>query len=274
MNGNDENDFESFLVNKGFKVKNITDPKVQYLILGSSKVDELEVYQQIQTSIDEGFELFIYTQELFVAWLISRINPLQEWTEEELLISVSDHDPMQSVIDHEEFTWPEITEANTNNDKYSIKDFEWDGSLSEESPLGKMGYTVRVDSISVAKRREILKNAYSTSQMDRYLMNKSDRERWGKANSAQRLYAIARLISWLIGFQGTTKPVAREKWKEDLIWLKSNFYQADKGMKFSWPRASLTPENLKKIKEKPKPAATQTALNPASAWPFPNGSRP
>ncbi len=229
---------QEFLEEKGFEVVQITDPSTKHIILGSnsSTVDPDDIDIQIERSISEDFELRIYTQELFIIWLITGEDPLDNWAEDDLLALVADHEPMQHVLSHRIFTWPEIFTPDVRNDDYEVKTFEWSGSLAEESPLAKMGYTVRADGISQLKRREILKAAFSSSQMDRYLLTDVDRKRWGRANTAQRLYSISHLISWLAGFQGTTKPEARYKWEEDLSWLKKEFYLSNKRMNFLWPR--------------------------------------
>jgi len=229
---------QQFLDGKGFEVVEITDPSAKHIILGwnSISVSRDDIDTQIERSISENFELRIYTQELFIIWLITGEDPLDNWPEDELLALVADHEPMQHVLSHRVFTWPEVFTSDGRNDDYEVKTFEWSGSLAEESPLAKMGYTVRADGISQLKRREILKSAFSSSQMDRYLLTEADRKRWGRANTAQRLYSISHLISWLAGFQGATKLEAKFKWEDDLKWLKKEFYLSNKRMSFVWPR--------------------------------------
>jgi hypothetical protein len=259
-------EFQEFLTEKEFSVVNITDPGVQYLILGARSIDEEELNQQITTSIEEGFELYIFTQELFLAWLITGQNPLEVWLEKDLLESVLEHESLQYLIDSTEFPWPLLVDHASMNRSYEVKTFEWDGALSEESPLRKLGYSVQADVLSIQERRAILRNAYTTSALNKFLNTPHDLERWGQSNTAQRLYTISSLITWLANFQGATKPAAREKWISDLSWLKESFYDAK--MKF-WPmRQALPPV------KSAKPETAKSALNPAAPWPFPNGTRP
>lgn len=225
-------EFEGFLNQKDFSVVNITDPGVRCIVLGSYNVDEEELNQQIATSIEEGFDLRIYSQELFVAWLITGVNPLEEWLEKDLLESVRGHESLQYVIDSTQFPWPQLVDHASMKRSYEVKTFEWDGSLSEESPLRKMGYSVQAGALSIQERRAILRQAYTSSGLNKFLYSSHDLERWGQPNTAQRLYAISSLITWLANFQGPTKPAAREKWISDLRWLKESFY--DSKMKF-WP---------------------------------------
>lgn len=225
-------EFEDFLNQKDFSVVNITDPGVRCIVLGSYNVDEEELNQQIATSIEEGFDLRIYSQELFVAWLITGVNPLEEWLEKDLLESVREHDSLQYVIYSTQFPWPQLVDHASMKRSYEVKTFEWDGSLSEESPLRKMGYSVQAGALSIQERRAILRQAYTSSGLNKFLYSSHDLERWGQPNTAQRLYAMSSLITWLANFQGPTKPAAREKWISDLRWLKESFY--DSKMKF-WP---------------------------------------
>lgn len=232
-------EFQEFLTEKDFSILNITDPGVQYLILGARNIDEEELSQQITTSIEEGFDLYIFTQELFLAWLITGENPLEVWAEKDLLESVVEHESLQYLIDSTEFPWPQLVEHASMNKSYEVKTFEWDGALSDESPLRKLGYSVQADMLTIQERRAILKNAYTTSALNKFLNNSHDLERWGQPNTAQRLYAMSSLITWLANFQGSTKPAARQKWISDLSWLKEAFY--DSKMKF-WPmRQAFSP---------------------------------
>lgn len=84
---------------------------------------------------------------------------------------------------------------------------------------------------------------------------------WGNARTQQRLYAMARHISWLIGFRGETAPNAAERWRSDLDWLKVSYYRPN--MRFSWPvgQSPKKPVGIPQGKDKL-----------ASTWPFP-GSR-
>lgn len=259
-------ELQKFLVDKGFSVVNIAEPGVQYLILGSRNIDEEELSQQITASIEEGFNLYIFTQELFLVWLITGQNPLENWSEKDLLESVVAHESLQYLIDSTEFPWPQLVDHALVGKSFDIKTFEWDGALSEESPLRKLGYSVQADMLTIQERRIILKNAYTTSALNKFLNTSHDLERWGQPNTAQRLYAISSLITWLANFQGATKPVAREKWTSDLSWLKESFY--DSKMKF-WPLRHVLAEAKTTL-----PSPAKTTPNPASVWPFPSGTRP
>ena len=232
-------EFQEFLTEKEFSVVNITDPGVQYLILGSRNIDEEELSQQITTSIEDGFNLYIFTQELFIVWLITGNNPLEDWPEKDLLETAEKHKSLQYLIDSTEFPWPQLVDHESMDKSDDVKTFEWDGALSEESPLRKLGYSVQADLLTIQERRAILKNAFTTSALNRLLNTSHDLERWGQPNTSQRLYAMSSLITWLANFQGATKPAAREKWVSDQRWLRESFYDPKK-MKF-WPRPTAFP---------------------------------
>ena len=262
-------------MDRNFVTSDILEPNAQYLILGSMNVSLEELEEKIEHSIDEGYELRVYTQELFLAWLITGKDPLEEWAVEDLLTSVESHHPIQFLINHEAFSWPVICDA-PHDGQHGVKSFEWSGQLSEESPLKKIGYTARDGALTASERRRLLTTAYSTGSIDKFLLNPEDVERWGRARTAQRLYAISSLIAWLANFQGATKPHALEIWRSDLDWLKREFYEAR--MKFKWPHniqssrsKSSRPNSASKLKA---PSANKTILNPAASWPFPTNGRP
>jgi len=103
-------EFQDFLLSKDFNVANITESGVRYIVLGSRNIDEDELQEQITKSIEEKFDLYIFTQELFLAWLITGDNPLNKWSDEDLLDSVINHESLQYLIDSTEFPWPQLVD--------------------------------------------------------------------------------------------------------------------------------------------------------------------
>jgi septum formation topological specificity factor MinE len=281
-------DFQNFLEAKNFEVVNITDENVNYVVLGSTDVAISELEEIINRCYESDSTLYLYSQELFVAWLITSQDPLTSLSETDILESLRGHECLATInkyIKTKKLTLtfrqnkkhsnihaskvkaaayvssPKEISSNRNEEKiFEIQTFEWSGQLSDESPLHKLGYTVRVGALSLSERRSILKRAYETIALEKYLLNKEDKLRWGAARSGQRLYAMHSLISFLIRFQGTSKLAAKSRWLSDLEWLKDNYY--DSRMKFwSKPTSSLA---AKKV-----PPAT--ILNPSKAWPFYHG---
>jgi upstream activation factor subunit UAF30 len=139
----------------------------------------------------------------------------------------------------------------------------WDSNqgFNQQSPLFKMGYSVAENGPLLAKRREILSQAFNEDSLPA-LVSADDKNRWGAAKSAQRLYAICKFITWLCNFQGKEKPTARQSWMGDLGWLKKQYFR--ESMQFVWPdmdvKRSLT------VKRVPNAAFMEAlTLSPALA---------
>lgn len=114
------------------------------------------------------------------------------------------------------------------------KVFTWEDEpgLNQQSPLFKMGYTVAVDGPTTSKRRTILSQAFGEACLPG-LVSEDEKNRWGAAHSAQRLYAMSKFLAWLCKFQGSDKHLARQYWVDDLGWLKKQYFRVS--MRFSWP---------------------------------------
>lgn len=244
----DESEFDSFLLERNFQLYQMPSPEAKILILGQGGVDPDLLMSQINLIQENGRQIKVYTQELFVYWLISKEDPLVFWSEDELLQFVEDeehrHWSLTYLIQNvESFVWPDTCVDDGFSRDWDVEQFTADDWQSE-SVLHKLGYTVADGKLTSYERRKVLETAFKDSH-DRLLNTPDLKKKWGLAKSAQRLYAIAGLLSWLAGFQGRTKPQAREKWLADLLWIKNEFY--DSRMKFSWPRAYASNVSAKKI---------------------------
>jgi hypothetical protein len=142
---------------------------------------------------------------------------------------------MAVVFEYETAKWPEFSNEKYENSLVTEFDTE---DWGNESILHKFGYTAKHGELSVKERQSILREVFE-QPLSNFLESNSDRLRWGSAKSPQRLYAISNFLYWLMNFQGSTKPLAAQKWKSDLEWLKATFY--NKKMAFQWPNQySLT----------------------------------
>ena len=228
----DVEELSRFLLPRKFLVEDVTYPETEVLVLGARAVSFEELEEKIISSLeDDEMELRIYTQELFMLWVITGEDPLDTLSIGELEALVEDHEPLQFVRQFNQFEWPS---PNLSLNSEGVRHIDWDGQLSLQSPLSKMGYSVRADHLTRRERQLILAAAFNGHEMDQHLASDDERAKWGKANSPQRLYSMASLIGWLSSFQGATKPGARERWLDDLNWLRSNFYNSRMG--FRWPR--------------------------------------
>ncbi len=262
----DEEEFKDFLEAREF---NVMDPDDHFgvLIVGRS-IDEHEMValrSVLDYHIDSDEPLVVVSQELFVLGLIQLINPLEYLSEDELYGLAEGHGGLTTVIEFEGFEWPYF-EPDPNTSSSAIYDFD-PSALGAESPLHRIGYTVAEGRLTKAQRWTLLAEMFRTTREDVFL-GEFELRAWGRPQTQQRLYAMAKHISWLIGFRGGAAPRAADRWREDLVWLKNNYFQHD--MKFNWP--SVAGSSVTTVSQR----ANDSTANRASSttWPFPTGSRP
>ncbi len=224
-------ELRTFLEEKGFECVSM-DQGESVLVLGEIECTEEDIHDFISNSISDRSSPKIYTQEMFIYHLISGEDPFAAWSRDTLLDAVEGHQGMDFVLAYEGLSWPD--ESDTDDEDYTVSEMDT-GDWSSESPLKKLGYTAKDGALSDRERREILTCAFEDSIED-FLSDEQERRYWGRERSTQRLYAISRFINWLAEFQGNQKPLAYEKWRSDLEWLKTRFY--DKRMQFQWPTST------------------------------------
>lgn len=259
------NDFSGFLTERDFL---LTDPEHSFdvLVLGRS-IDEEEMISLraiLDYHIDRAEPLTVVSQELLVLALVTLENPLELLSEDELHELAEGHGGLTTVIEYEGFEWlfqEGDLEEGAEDEEDAI--FEFDASaLSAESPLHRVGYTVAEGKLSVLERRRCLKEMFEIDG-DAVFKAKDEYRIWGNAETQQRLYAMAKHISWLIGFRGETAPKAAERWRSDLAWLKENYYRS--GMKFGWPMTGAS-RSQSEVRKSPPVLISST-------WPFPTNRR-
>jgi hypothetical protein len=260
----ESDDFSDFLAERDFL---LTDHKHSFdvLVLGRS-IDEEEMISLraiLDYQIDRAEPLTVVSQELLILALVTLENPLELLSEDELYAVAAGHGGLTTVIEYEGFDWLFQEGGREEDEENEDEIFEFDASaLSAESPLHRVGYTVAEGRLSVAERRRCLKEMFEIDGDDVFKA-KEEYQVWGNAGTQQRLYAMARHISWLIGFRGETAPNAAERWRNDLEWLKENYYRS--GMKFGWPLSNAPRSQSKERKASPPPIS--------STWPFPTRQR-
>jgi hypothetical protein len=88
------------------------------------------------------------------------------------------------------------------------------------------------------ERRAILAKIYCAQSL-RFVDDCSPayRSNWGTPKSAQRLYRMARHIKFIIDSRNGSnyrKPVSRDDWISDLVWLKKAYFRKSRHF-FRWP---------------------------------------
>lgn len=224
-------DFSNFLKSKEFIPVNSLNRDVDIAVIGRD-FDEEEVEGQLIAR--EGKKIHFYSQELLLASIIARQNPLNSpGSYKDLLNEFAvDHPGLCFLMENFDFPWPL---PNISDSATLI--FYSDG-LVEQSPLVSMGYHVGIErGLDDLARRKILSNSFMGmyDHLKRWHVESDEyMKRWGKPNSRRRLFQMSHHIHALIISRRSNPSMkyAVQDWKNDLKWLKK-FYKPYMG--FSWP---------------------------------------
>lgn len=224
-------EFDSFLFDRDFELWEMPDPEVDGLIVGRSDWRPEALAEQAFGR--NSAPLRVYPQELFVLGMVLGVDPLDALPIETLEEIGRDHPAIRYLLD-QRFPWPNLTRSPSGDDTQAWDDA--DRIFQDNTPLSLLGYSVAEGRLTPSQRRRLLRQAFEAADLPG-VETEQDQARWGVAQSGQRLYAISAHLSWLSRFSGAVKPAARQKWHEDLEWLRKTFYGRVQG--FAWPAASL-----------------------------------
>lgn len=198
------------------------------LIIGRENYDEQGIKRLVEAR--RGKTLRICSQEMMLGWVLTGEDPNRDIELVRKLID--DHSGLQLVRELLEGAWPTtgVIPSTSNGSQEFDK--------PEKGPLKRMGYKVGRSGHPAYRRRKALSKAFETPRQQfpgRYPSGYLGD--WGRPRSSQRLSKIARSIA---GFcttaQSRSNPphAAIEDWKEDLAWLKKEYYNA-LTYSFRWP---------------------------------------
>lgn len=224
-------DFDALLKTKGFTPISTPNSSVDIAIVGRDfNEEELEG----QLIAREGNRIHFYSQELLIASIAAKQNPLNnpEFYRDLLAEFAVDHPGLRFLMDNFDFPWP------LPNISDSAELVFYSDGLVEQSPLVSMGYHVGIErGLEEGARRKILTNSFSGAydHLKRWYVDSDEyMARWGKPNSRRRLFQMSHHIHALILNRRSNPSMkyAVQDWKDDLIWLK-RFYKPY--MSFKWP---------------------------------------
>jgi hypothetical protein len=217
--------------NLGYEFWQIPDEDLRHLVVGREGWTEDELLDQIDAS--EGKRLRIYSQEMFLAKLMTGRDPFDSG-DNALLVAFAKGHPALEFLCGLSTPWPTVSSRDTQPiDPVDSADYG-----VAETPLHKLGYRVGSTSeLTVSRRRQILADCFQSSTLEFTPASSKDYIRkWGRGSSAQRLYRMAVHIRWLADGQGRDprKPQARQDWINDLEWLRKTYYPPVR-RRFTWP---------------------------------------
>ena len=215
----------------GYEFWAIPDADLRHLIVGRKGWTKEALIEQIDAV--DGEPLRVYSQEMFLAKLMTGRDPFDSNDADLLLAFAKGHPALEFLLSLPE-PWPTVSEG----DGGSIDEVDGDDYGVAETPLHLLGYHVGATSqLTVSERRGLLTECFKTHYLEFTEESDEDYKRkWGRGGSAQRLYRMAVHIKWLADGQGKDprKPQARLDWINDLEWLRKTFHGSMK-RRFEWP---------------------------------------
>ncbi len=215
----------------GYEFWPLPDADLRHLIVGRKGWTKEALVEQIDAV--DGEPLRIYSQEMFLAKLMTGRDPFDSNDVDLLLAFAKGHPALEYLLSLPE-PWPIVSEG----DGGSIDEVDGDDYGVAETPLHLLGYHVGATSqLTVSERRDLLTQCFKTHSLEFTKDSSEDyRRKWGRGGSAQRLYRMAVHIKWLVDGQGKDprKPQARLDWVNDLAWLRKTFHGSMQ-RRFEWP---------------------------------------
>jgi hypothetical protein len=219
------------LSQRDFASHDLLNESVNYVVVGRSGWKEKDLERKMERSNPKA--LRIYSQEMFVAKLVTSRDPFESGDEELLEAFARGHPALEFLMSLDQ-RWPFVSDDVGES---SIEG-DWSDFGVAESPLHGIGYHVGVTSkLSVYERRMCLRRCYHQAKLP-FAQGSSlgYQKQWGEGGSSKRLLRMAQHLKQLADSQGRDerKAQARDDWISDLEWLRKEFYDKTKH-KFKWP---------------------------------------
>jgi hypothetical protein len=192
--------------------------------------------QELDELIDsrEGQSLRIYSQEMFLTFLASRVDPF--YAPLAVLDAFRRKHPALEFISQGWSGWVDTYVAPQRRSAGRFRvDFDFP---VKEGPLHVMGYHVGNTGAPQTQRREVLARAFAERLPIvgpwEYMVE------WGDPSSGERLKKMADSIATFcrnMKRQGDAFRQAVADWESDLEWLKANYYHGH--FRFQWPETAV-----------------------------------
>ena len=206
-------------------------------VVGRSDVDVELLAEQIELRLEQGVEVKVYSQEL---WVLSMLVGQDLLDTDQIGLPIlksefaEDHPVLQLFLD-DVWQWPTWPDPGPG-----CTDVDWPDDMAKHSPLNAFGYHTGRRYDDDIRRQTKLREFFELDDITAFLeATRRDREnvrRWGPARSSRRLEAMARHIHWLATGQGqaANKELAQRHWLEDLQWMKKQLLRLVE-RPFTWP---------------------------------------
>jgi hypothetical protein len=181
-----------------------------------------------------GRILRVYSQEMFLSYLLTEIDPLSS-ADNDWIISLGEGHSALEFLMNLGFDWPSTVVFGGGGSE--IDDSDW----PRIGLMKALGYKVGKTGIQDAKKRhELLTEIFMKENLPA-VMSKDYLAEWGSPGSCPRL---KKMVGSIATFCRSAKrdekkdmSVAIEHWEEDFEWLKKEYYHGH--CQFSWPSTRL-----------------------------------
>jgi hypothetical protein len=152
-----EEDFDEFLKHKGIKICSLKSD-VDVFVIGQYDWDAEDLDDHIESR--RGKYLYVYSQEMFLAFLSSCINPYENiYSNEEVLLSFGDDHPGLLFLQKWSFDWPITSIVQSNGGGKPVDPDIW----PQVGLLKHMGYHVGMNAPFWWQREDILRKIFTSS---------------------------------------------------------------------------------------------------------------
>ena len=221
--------FDPLLERLGLQQHDLPDEAISHVVVGRNEWSQELLERQVE--LRRGKTLRVYSQEMLVAALITRRDPLGSGEDDLLEYFKRDSEGLQFLAG-DSLEWPEFF-VPAAFPPPPPPPFGLD-----ESPLRLLGYAAGKMGLPEQERRRVLMRGFEADRLprpndatDAYMAA------WGHSRMPRRLWRIAHHLASLASFH-VNKPVARAHWISDLEWLYDAIY-IPRDFRFVWPEVSV-----------------------------------
>jgi len=222
-----EGEFDDFLRRLQIEPRGIA-AGTRVLVVGRRDWSENSLKNLIRQR--SGQRLWVYSQEMLIAYLATGIDPLTA-SEDVVERFGRGHPALVYLSEIAGFDWPTTVISGGGGS-------ELDANWLEKGFLKFVGYTVGRSGGTEEERREALAKAYRATRLPAFFPAEY-RSEWGSRRSSVRLSKMANSIATFCK-HAKRRPrteIAVAEWEEDLDWLKVTYY--DGRYSFEWPSTAV-----------------------------------
>ena len=219
----DTDEFKAFLVSRGTPCRDVTR-ETEVVIPGREGWKESEIDELIDSRMEK--HLRFYSQEMFVAYLANRVDPLK--APRDVPEAFKAGHPGLEFVSQGWRGWVDTTVSKAW--RISVDDSTPYEVENDETPWVTMGYRVgKSRGKPTSVRRTILREFFEQTEE---VKEEDVTVNWGMPSSGQRLRIMADHLAYLIDDR-QRYPEAVDDWRADLDWMRGQFYHGH--YDFEWP---------------------------------------